>query len=65
MQLLEDCLKILVLFPLLLQYQMHFANVTVILRQIELVPCVLWVGSVLHYVFRDGEENHLMKLGYI
>lgn len=44
---------------------MHFTNVTVILRPIELVPCVLWVVSVLHYVFRDGEENNLIKLGYI
>lgn len=44
---------------------MDYSNVTVILSQIELVPSVLWIVTILYYVFRDWEENHLLKLGYI
>lgn len=44
---------------------MHYSNVTVILSQIELVPSVLWIVTILFYVFRGWEEKHLIKLGYI
>lgn len=41
---------------------MHYSNVTVILSQIELVPSVLWIVTILYYVFRDWEEKSFNKI---